>query len=107
MQHKYDRGSFQSFSIGKTATQLFAANPSRVGLVLGSSLVASYYISNNSNVASGTGLQITLDYPPVILRVEQVGDWIQGDIFAVGDSSITTFAACEVLCPCQTPEPAL
>lgn len=79
-----------------TTRLLIAANPLRTRLIIGCNTNTDYFIgSNDLQPTSSAGIRVALARDPIIMRVEDWGKWLQGDIFVNDAGQVKTFTVIE------------
>lgn len=84
-------------AVGIASGSFLAPNPNRTRLVISSGATNRITISKTTPAVDGNGLRIAPNTPDLILKVEDVGPWIQNQLYAIANVGAETIGCLEVI----------
>lgn len=90
---------FRSVTVGVAATQLVQDDPRRIGLILFAHNTARYTIGPDNAVAIDTGPTIQAAADPLPLSIQQFGQLVTAEMWAVASAAATKVGVVEILLP--------
>jgi hypothetical protein len=84
-------------AVGTTSGLFLAANPNRIGMVISPPQTVGVTITKQGTAVYRNGLTLQPSGPPVQLFVSTTGNWIQGQLNAIGNAAAETITVLEVI----------
>jgi hypothetical protein len=89
----------QNNTVGVASASLYAANPNRVALILGSNSANRYTVSSAGTAVLDQGFTVAAAAGSQVLRVEDFGQWLTGALSVIAGGAGTTFTTIEISNP--------
>lgn len=92
-------GTIHSIAIPATAGLVLSPSPDRIGIFFLPNDAGNYWVSTDSEVAVGQGMEVSPTSGPIYLDVFKHGDFCRRGWFAIGEGGAMTAAIGELLLP--------
>ena len=86
-----------SFTTGVTAHQVLPGSDNRVSVILGSPLAGTITYFDEANPVSGLGFNIGAGQPPMVLNIQDHGDVVRHQWWAIADAAARVHAVGETI----------
>lgn len=80
-----------------SATPILHANANRIAIILSVVATNNVYFGTNPNIASAGGILMTNAMPPLVLTIEDLGEMVCHDWYAIADVGATNIYVAEVV----------
>lgn len=85
-------GNEVPYSVGASAIQILPNDPKRTSLILSPPIANTVTFGFTNSVASGVGMNLSVNSSPIVLNIKDHGELVTKPIFAIGSGAGTNGA---------------